>query len=216
MKKLILAATAMALALPATAQAAADVTITPGTTFAIPVNNDFQAILAGLGFANYTTVGASLFLNGPAVITFEFLGSESGFFDTFSTSGGLTYTETSGGVINNFAAPVLIGSQYFAGGSLAGLLNFTSSGGVSATVGQDGFGIFLGPRGAGGTFTTFYLGYDDEINNQDDNHDDFIVRATVSSPVPEPATWAMALLGFAAIGRSMRSRRRVNTSVAFS
>jgi hypothetical protein len=217
MKKLILAATAMALALPATANAAADVTINFGATNLIPANNDFQAQLNGLGLFEFATVGASLFLNGPASITFEFLGSESGFFDTFSTSGGLTLTETSSGVINNFAAPVLIGTQFFAGGSLASLLNFTSNFGIPATVGDDGFGIFLGAKPTSGlNYTTFYLGYDDEVRRQDDNHDDFIIRATVSSPVPEPATWAMALVGFAAIGRSMRSRRRVNTSVAFS
>ena len=53
----------------------------------------------------------------------------------------------------------------------------------------------------------FYIGYDDQITGADDNHDDLIIRATVSPAVPEPATWAMMLLGFGAAGFAMRRRR---------
>ncbi|MBU0557330.1 MAG: PEPxxWA-CTERM sorting domain-containing protein [Alphaproteobacteria bacterium] len=38
---------------------------------------------------------------------------------------------------------------------------------------------------------------------------------TVKPPVPEPATWAMMIIGFATIGRAMRARR-TNTAVSFS
>jgi hypothetical protein len=55
--------------------------------------------------------------------------------------------------------------------------------------------------------TTFYLGYDDTITG-DDNHDDFIVRVDVAPAVPEPASWAMMLTGFAAAGVALRRRRR--------
>ena len=214
MKKTILAAAAMALSLPAAAQAAANVTINFSTTNAIPASNDFQSQLSGLGLTQYATAGASLFLNGPASLVFEFLGSESGYNDTFSTVGGLTYTETSW-LEDHFAAPILIGTEYFAGGDLFKLLNFTSNLGVGATVGDDGFGIFLGPRAvSGGTYNTFYLGFDDEITRQDDNHDDFIVRVTVNSPVPEPSTWAMLLFGFGVVGFALR--RRLARTTAFA
>lgn len=196
----------MALSLPATAQAAANVTINFSSTAPVPSNNDFQSTLAGLGLTQYASLGASIFLNGPASLVFEFLGSESGFSDTFSTDGGLSYTETSS-LENHFAAPILIGSQYFAGGDLTKLLNFSSKGGIAATVGEDGFGIFLGPRAqSGGTYNTFYLGFDDQITNIDDNHDDFIVKVTVNSPVPEPSTWAMLLFGFGVVGFALRRR----------
>ena len=117
--------------------------------------------------------------------------------------------------MNNFAAPVLIGTEFFAGGDLTKLLNFSSNGGIAATVGDDGFGIFLGPRDqSGGTFNTFYLGFDDQITNIDDNHDDFIVKVTVNSAVPEPSTWAMLLFGFGIVGFALR--RRISRTAAFA
>ena len=214
MKKILLAAAAMALSLPVTAQAAANVTINFSGTTPVPANNDFQSQLSGLGLVSYAATGASIFLNGPASLVFEFLGSESGFSDTFSTSGGLSLTETST-FEDHFASSILIGTQYFAGGDLTKLLNFTSNFGGPATVGDSGFGIFLGPRAAsGGTYNTFYLGYDDQISNIDDNHDDFIVKVTVNSPVPEPSTWAMLLFGFGVVGFALR--RRMSRSAAFA
>jgi hypothetical protein len=211
MKKLLLAASALVIGLPSAANAAVDVTVNFGATNPIPGNNDFQGLLAGLGLTKFATTGASLILNSAAVITFEFLGSESGFSDTFKTT-TINFTETSP-FVNNFGSPVNMGSTAFTAGSLAGLLNFSSVGGNPATVGQDGFAIFLGPNQTSGqNVTTFYFGYDDEINNQDDNHDDFIVKATVSGPVPEPATWAMFVSGFGLVGWMIRRRRRSATA----
>jgi PEP-CTERM motif len=209
MKKLLTAlagVAALALATPATA----GVTITFTGTSPVPGNNDFNADLASAGLTQFTTTGATITLSEDAQILFEFLGSESGFSDTFSTAGAtpVSLTETSSPPgENHFAAPIVIGADSFLAGSLASLLNFSSSGpGADATVGDDGFGIFLGPNAVSGLSTNvFYLGYDDQINMQDDNHDDFIVRATV---LPEPGTWAMMLLGFGAAGFAMRRHRK--------
>jgi len=206
MKKIVtLLAGLSAMALPAAAGAQVQVNYT--TTNPIPSSNDFQSQLNGLGLTQFTASGATLVLASNATIFFEFLGSESGFSDTF-TSGAVTYTENSS-IENHFGSPIPLGSANFLAGSLGGLMTFTSSGGVTATVGHDGFGIFLGPNQVSGqSFNTFYLGYDDQVTNQDDNHDDFIVRATVTPAVPEPSTWAMMLLGFGGIGYSMRRRGR--------
>lgn len=216
MKKMFLAAAAMAMSLPGVAQAAATVTVNFSGTTAVPANNDFQSQLSGLGFNFYSSLGASLIANGPVSLTFEFLGSESGYSDTFSTASGVTYTETSW-LENHFAAPILIGTTYFAGGDLKNFLNFTTTGvgGANATVGDDGFGIFLA-RGATSGFSTnvFYIGYDDQITRKDDNHDDFIVKVTVNSPVPEPSTWAMLLFGFGVVGFALR--RRVSRTASFA
>ena len=195
------------MALPAAANASAVITF--GTTNPIPSPaNDFASQLNGLGLVNYTTTGATISLNANAVLRFEFLGSESGFNDTFTAAGVPAFTEFTT-FINNFATPTNLGAAAFSAGSLAGLLNFTSSGGASAGIGADGFGIFLS-RGqlSGDAVSTFYLGYDDQINNQDDNHDDMIIRVSVLPPVPEPATWMTMLLGFATVGVGMRRRKR--------
>lgn len=203
MRKSLFAALAglSALALSAPANA---VIINFGATNPIPANNDFTANLAGLGLTQYATTGATLTLPANSILTFHFLGSESGFNDRFTAS-TVDYTEFTS-LINNFGSPTPLGSAVFAAGSLAGLLNFSAVGGAAATVGQDGFGIFLGPNAvSGGTHSVFYLGYDDQINNVDDNHDDMIIRVAVG-PVPEPGTWAMMLLGFGAIGFAMRRR----------
>ncbi|QNP43594.1 PEP-CTERM sorting domain-containing protein [Sphingomonas daechungensis] len=199
---------AAALAFGSNANASV-VTITPGTGTGAPTGisgfNDFLTQLNGLGLTSITTTGATITLDENSILTFEFLGSESGFSDNI-TAGSVNFTENSW-----FTAwtSVLLGSDLFTAGSLAGLINFSSVGGANATVGDDGFGIFLTDQQlAGYTGNVFYIGYDDQITNVDDNHDDMIIRVTVSPAVPEPATWAMMLLGFGAAGFVLRRRRR--------
>ena len=205
MRKLVLGLLGAA-ALSVGTAANSSVIITFTGTNPVPGNNDFQGDLAGVGLTEYTTTGATLTLTEDSVLTFEFLGSESNFNDTF-TAGAVSFTEMS-----NFTpwSVTLLGADLFSAGSLAGLLNFSSTGpGADATVGDDGFGIFLGEGWQSGLMTNvFYLGYDDQITNIDDNHDDMIIRVTVSPAVPEPATWAMMLMGFGAAGYAMRRRRR--------
>ena len=207
MKKLLLAlAGVSAFALPAAANA--DVIITHGVDAPIPSNNDFQTDLANLGLTDYTSTGATITLTQPSTLTFTFLGSESGLSDTF-TGGTVSYTEHTT-LVNDFGTPILLGSDVFGAGSLAGSLFF--SGGVPSpiTVGAPGFAIFFGannPLGVIANGGSFYIGYDDIITG-DDNHDDMIIRVDVAPAVPEPATWAMMLTGFAAAGVALRRRRR--------
>lgn len=204
MRKMLLGmvgAAAMAIASSASAQS---VVIAPGAVAPISMQNDFRAQLLGLGLTNITTTGAGLNLTADAVLTFELLGSESGFNDTF-TAGAVSFTEMS-----SFTpwGTMLLGSSSFTAGSLTGDLLFSSAGGVNATVGNDGFGIFWGPNTAFAGTNVFYIGYDDQITTAaDDNHDDMIIRVTVSPAVPEPGTWAMMLLGFGAVGFAIRRRR---------
>ena len=220
MRKLILAAAALALTSPIAAIAAPVVTVGFGSSTALSPFNNFVPQLTGLGYTHYSTTGSTLVLSGMAKITYYFMGSESGFRDTFK-AGSLSYTETSS-FENHFAAPILIGTQTFAaGGSLAGILNFSATNGpvapagASATVGQDGFGVFLKAGQTTGTgVTEFFFGYDDQTGRADDNHDDFIVRAVVTAvPVPEPGTWAMLVAGFAIVGSLLRRRRSNGVTV---
>ena len=104
MRKLVLGLVgAAALSMGTTANA--DVIITPGTTVGIPAGfNDFTTDLNALGLFYVTTTGATLTLTQGSVITFEVLGTESGYFDTF-TAGPVSYTEMTGSLVNMFASP---------------------------------------------------------------------------------------------------------------
>jgi hypothetical protein len=212
LRKLLLSVAAVALASPAMAAGVLQVTF-PTTTL-IPVQNDFITQLAGLGFDRYASTGANLTLLQASRIKFEFFGSESGYNDTFKTTGVGALTKTENTPFTAWG-PVLIGTQLFSAGSLAGKLNFSAfnpSGPQSlvqsATVGQIGFGIFLKPRTlSGSTSNVYWLGYDDNTVVNADNHDDMIIKLTVL-PVPEPATWAMMIGGMGIAGAAMRRRRR--------
>lgn len=206
-KNLAALALLSAVAIPLPAHAGAIISF--GGTTAVPDNNDFQGLLAGLGLTQYASTGASIVLSGASTITFEFLGTESGYDDNFATisAPSLSYTEYTTSQ-DNFGFPILIGSADFAAGSLTGLLNFSAVGGAPATVGDRGFAIFLGPnQRSGDSVSTFYFGYDDQLTGPDDDYDDMIIRATVTAAVPEPATWAMMLVGFFALGATMRHRQ---------
>jgi hypothetical protein len=173
-------------------------------TNAVTEKNDFNRDLAALGLSRYANFGATLSTSGPGIITFHRLGAESGFTNRF-TGGSVSALETDG---NRFAAPVLLGAAQFGQGSLQGKLFFTTNGnGDVSQIGSEGFGIFL-PRNPSGEFRskTVYFGFDDLVKNDDDNHDDFIVRATISA-VPEPATWAMLIAGFGLVGFAARRVR---------
>jgi hypothetical protein len=175
----------------------------------IPGGNDFTSELGALGLTQIATSGLSLVLDEDSIISFEVLGSESGFNDTFS-AGSISYTEFTS-LLNSFASPIALGGEAFSAGDLAGLLTFSSSGGLSASIGDPGLAFLLGAGAVSGDpFTVFYLAFDDQITGPDGDFDDLIIRGTVtpSAVVPEATTWAMALIGFGVAGFAMRRGRR--------
>ena len=64
----------------------------------------------------------------------------------------------------------------------------------------------LGPALASNTLTFF---------GRNDPSCNFLDNVSVTAGVPEPATWALMILGFGAVGGAMR-RRKVQTSVRFA
>ncbi len=108
-----------------------------------------------------------------------------------------------------------MGSLVYNAGSINDWI-FTSAGGAqNKGIGSLEFGIFL-PRGAvaNGSYSSnvLYLGFDDQITGDDDNHDDMIIRVTAEDfggqgVVPEPASWAMLIAGFGLVGAVSRRRR---------
>lgn len=211
LRKLLISAAAIAMSAPASA---AFVVTFPSTTALLPIN-DFRPQLNALGFDSYASNGATISLTQASLIRFDFFASESGNNDTF-LAGPLSRTETTSFTAWMGPNGQVIGSTVFGAGSLTGLLNFTSNGpqAQSATVGQTGFGIFTNANTISGfSSNVLWFGYDDQITRvADDNHDDFIVRATIVA-VPEPATWAMMVGGVGIAGMALRRRRR-NASAA--
>lgn len=202
--------TAAAIAFVGAASAQAAFVVTVGSPVAvIPGSNDYSAQLAALGLTQYTASGASIALQGTTTVRFAALASESGFVDTF-TAGSASYTFSGAGNLDAFAAPIGFGGDTF-GPGFAATYTADNASALTAPVGSAGFGIFL-PTGlkAGDTYiaTTLYFGYDNQTFNDDDNHDDLIVSASV----PEPATWAMMIGGFGLVGAGMRRRAAVVTA----
>jgi PEP-CTERM motif len=207
MRFLTKAVAALALAVPSLALAAPTVQVNFPSTMPLPTapNNEFFAPLNALGIDRYASTGATMTLSDDAWIEFWFMGSESIFSDTF-TAGPISHNENTS-YQDNFAAPIYLGGAQFTAGSMLGKLVFSSDRGVLAGIGHDGFGIFLkAAQMSGQGVSEFYLGYDDQIGQADDNHDDYVVRALVSA-VPEPGTWAMLVAGFALVGSLLRRRK---------
>lgn len=197
----LMTAGALALATAAPANAATFSVSFSGSPLAV-VGNDFASLLGAL--TSYVSTGAGISLDSAASVDFFYLGSESAYNNTF-TAGSVSLTETADA--NNFASPVFIGSEYYAGGAVTGW-TFTSNVGPSASIGQNGFGIFLASSATSPVtgLTSLIIGYDDQqVTPDDDNHDDFVILAQISA-VPEASTWAMLIAGFVTVGAAMRRR----------
>ena len=63
---------------------------------------------------------------------------------------------------------------------------------------------------------SFYLETSNGIGRQINAANFVIAQAGAVAPVPEPATWAMAILGLGAVGVAMRRRRHVTMRVAYA
>jgi hypothetical protein len=232
----IIAASALALLSPTSVQAAAFIVNFSGP-LAVASGNDFAGqIKTGLGIApasplSYVAGNADLLLSGAATVEFWYLGSESGYANYFGASAnGDSYVYRGEGAsapaypngVAGLDGPYFAGSAKYigavtyasggsfkSGGVLQNLLGFrsTSSGGITATPGSDGFGIFLaGNAVSGAGYNQLYFGFDDQAANPDRDYDDYVVLAKIITPVPEPASWAMMIAGFGAIGAAMRRR----------
>ncbi|HEV2569109.1 PEPxxWA-CTERM sorting domain-containing protein [Sphingomonas sp.] len=86
-----------------------------------------------------------------------------------------------------------------------------ASGGVNANGGGDGGSFFLGFTSDSADIARVVISeFDDNAAFPDSNigYDSF--RFAAANPVPEPASWAMMIAGFALAGASLRRRTRVS------
>jgi hypothetical protein len=215
-------ATAVALTLAAGAASAFTVGTIPGGA---PASNNGIGPVYGLGTVT-GYYGANLaLLGGSATVTVEYLGAEAGFKNTFSFGGSELFATPGGAGPWKPAA----GSTDVAGVG-PGLLDFVFNvNGAALPVGfaangsnPDGSGpsspanffVTFNPLGDGLATSgqTVDLWFDDGGAGPDDNHDDMLIRLSVTggsiSIVPVPASVPLLLTALGGLGFMARRKRK--------
>lgn len=198
--KIALAAVASltALGFAAPAQAAVNVPLPTNAyityaglqwAWAIPLPaSGFPNALSYQGTQGWRLPTATELANAPNATNFLFAGANVAFNGSDPVSG--SFFSATNSAYNTARS---------AGACAAGYFNT----GYSHCDWQDGNGQPYGPWAG----TAGAPGFGDQL---------FVRAAPISGAVPEPATWAMMLAGFGAIGFAMRRRSKVKTAVRFA
>lgn len=163
-----------------------NISVTAGLTGAS--GNDSSG-LPSTTFANNITGGQTVF-SGPLTLTTAATGTGSQPFDyTISFSSPFLYDPAAGNLIFDFLVPT---NATVTGGGF-GFLTFDTvnslNDGIYSVLDITNGGATTGTLSTAGAITQF-------------------TTAQVAGAVPEPATWAMMLVGFGGIGMAMRRSRR--------
>ena len=156
--------------------------------------------------------------------TFNYLGSAFtfGFNGDYFSGGPLTISTASGGEINTIFGQPTTNFADGRGGPVTFGPNMQYAAFASPTpIRFSNGGNLIGLRAV--TATGTYYGYAFSTNNLL-NSIGFetvagaVVTATTAIPaaVPEPASWAMMIIGFGLVGAAWRKRSRIRTSVTFA
>ena len=157
-----------------------------------------------------------------AMFNFNFSGTGLFFGEALVGSGTLTTSDVSQvSAVNGYTFQTITGiTGSFNGSNITGLANVTGSNNQFYLTGPffldgNGLGFSTAAGSAVNLFVTNGTGYRVNAGGLSTG----LVTASasaVTAAVPEPATWAMMLLGFGGIGFAMRHRSKVRTTVAYA
>lgn len=160
-----------------------------GVSFTTPTGSPWDDITINF----YDAVNNNLASGTGYLFTSAYLGSATG----LSSAGALaasTTTTNSWNFASSFQLLPTTQYYFYSDALLAPLLGNNVAAGESYFFNSSAFGNFTQVTG---------------------NNINFTVNTTIPA-VPEPATWAMMLLGFGGIGYSMRRRRKTSTGAQFA
>ena len=207
MFKSVLASAVLAFLIAQPAAAAGPLHVT--TNFYVPLlGGQYQADLQSIGVGIDLDIPATVEVYGPTKVNIRLLAASTnptnGFGITSLTVGSDTYAI---GPQAFSATGTLLGTQIFTG-SFTNTIGFTASDfdpEAPPVFWPDGFDVHILSADAD-EFTGIgpFIGSIDKIYFTVANSALF----EISSAVPEPATWAMMIIGFGAVGSMARASRR--------
>lgn len=163
--------------------------------------------------------GGSAVIFGP-VVSGQSLTVSSSTDDLWSAGGLPRYSDANGLVADRFATATddsgqAVGTQIGANFGLATVDGYTAP--FGSLVGRIGSVYqFLGANYNGTAWGTGNLELFYWDSNFGDNFGEITFDINAAGPVPEPATWALLILGFGFVGASLRSQRKPRFAVSYS
>ncbi len=193
-----------ALASPAAmAATGATLTFSGGTTTSLShVYGDFDPVLLAGDYSAYNLQsmqkGATLFLSSVANLTYTFLGEEAAFNNAF---GAYATSPLAAGLLTNNGSPM--GASFSLASVSAGALHFAFNSNLGLNLfanGSKSIGVVM----ANDSKSALLLFND---KGHDGDFDDMVIKVAITTPVPEPETYAMLMAGLAVLGAAARRRK---------
>nr|WP_315494290.1 PEP-CTERM sorting domain-containing protein [uncultured Rhodoferax sp.] len=197
------AAVALLAGLASPAAMAATLTFAGGSTTSLAgLPGTFNPTLLAGDYSAYNLdsmqQGATLSLSGTADLTYTFLGEEAAFNNAF---GAYTISPLAAGALTNNGSPM--GTSFSLASVAGGALKFAFNSNLGWNLfanGSHSIGLVM----ANDSKSALLLFND---KGRDGDFDDMVIKVAITTPVPEPETYAMLLAGLALLGGVARRRK---------
>lgn len=201
------------MAVPQQASAATTVLTFEGLDNAAQVGNfyapDYVFSPGTIAFVDFDAGGTGNFANEPSPnTTITFIDAASAILNVvngFDTGFSFFYSSSTTGTVN-------VWSGLDATGTLLGQVNLLAQ--FNEGCGGDPTGQFCNWTSAGISFAGVARSIDFGGTANQTGYDNITFGSAFAGGVPEPATWALLVMGFGAMGAAMRRRRRPSAKAA--